>query len=66
MHAAEGFIQSFLKHSSKKIKSPEIVQKINIVKSALSSLLESDKNFHENFLNKIVQEIEKTNIKKII
>lgn len=65
-NAAEGFIQSFLKHSSKKIKSQEVIQKINIVKSALSSLLESDRNFHESFLKSIVQEIEKTNIIKII
>lgn len=65
-NAAEGFIQSFLKHSSKKIKSQEIIQKINIVKSALSSLLESDKNFHESFLKSIVQEIEKNNITQII
>lgn len=65
-NAAERFIKSFLKYSSKKIKSQEIVQQINVVKSALSSLLESDKNFHESFLNKIVQEIEKTNIVKMI
>ena len=61
---AEEFIKSFLKHSSKQLKSQETIQKINIVKSALSSLLESDKNFHENFLESIVQEIEKTNLTK--
>ena len=65
-NAAEGFIQSFLKHSSKKIKSPDIIQRINIVKSALSSLLESDENFREDLLKSIVQEMEKTNIVKII
>lgn len=65
-NAAERFIKSFLKYSSKKIKSQEIVQQINVVKSALSSLLESDKNFHESFLKSIVQEIEKTNIVKMI
>lgn len=65
-NAAEGFIQSFLKHSSKKIKSPGIIQRINIVKSALSSLLESDENFREDLLKSIVHEIEKTNITKII
>lgn len=65
-NAAEGFFQSFLKHSSKKIKSQEVIQKINIVKSALCSLLASDKNFREDLLKSIVQEMEKTNITKII
>lgn len=65
-NAAEGFFQSFLKHSSKKIKSQEVIQKINIVKSALCSLLASDKNFREDLLKSIVQEMEKTNIVKII
>lgn len=61
---AEELIQSFLKHSSKQIKSQETIQKINIVKAALSSLLTSDKNFHETFLESIVQEIEKFKITK--
>jgi hypothetical protein len=65
-NTAEKLIQTFLKHSSKQLKSQDTIQKISIVKSALNSLIESDKNFHEIFLNSIIKELEKNKKIKII